>query len=143
MDLKLVDTKDQLQVKQVMELKKFILKYLSGKNINLIDAVNELDFDLNLNVKFPTKFSQKIYTSLLSVNYGELTNYSEIGEKIGSKAYRAIGNVLRRNSLPLIIPCHRVIRKNGDIGGFMGTTEKSWQLTLKKNLIEIEKIPKF
>ncbi|MHA2049174.1 MAG: methylated-DNA--[protein]-cysteine S-methyltransferase [Promethearchaeota archaeon] len=138
-----MDTKDQLQVKQVMELKKFILKYLSGKNINLIDAVNELDFDLNLNVKFPTKFSQNIYTSLLSVNYGELTNYSEIGEKIGSKAYRAIGNVLRGNPLPLIIPCHRVIRKNGDIGGFMGTTEKSWQLTLKKNLIEIEKIPKF
>lgn len=138
MNLKLMDESERNKIKQISELKETILEYLAGKCINLFDAINELDIDLNLNDKFPTKFSQKVYSSLLSVKYGELTNYSEIGEKIGSKAYRAIGNVLRGNPLPLIIPCHRVIKKNGEIGGFMGISEKSWQQTLKKKLIEIE-----
>ncbi|MHA2400283.1 MAG: methylated-DNA--[protein]-cysteine S-methyltransferase [Promethearchaeota archaeon] len=133
-----MDESERNKIKQIFELKETILEYLAGKDINLFATINELDIDLNLNNKFPTKFSQKVYSSLLSVKYGELTNYSEIGEKIGSKAYRAIGNVLRGNPLPLIIPCHRVIKKNGEIGGFMGISEKSWQQTLKKKLIEIE-----
>jgi methylated-DNA-[protein]-cysteine S-methyltransferase len=142
MNLNLIDEGEQKRIEPIIELKEILLDYLAGKDINLFESISELDIDLNLDVKFPTEFSHKVYSCLLSVGYGELTNYSEIGEKIGSKAYRAIGNVLRGNPLPLIIPCHRVIKKNGKIGGFMGTTVKSWQQTLKKKIIEIEKIPK-
>ncbi len=73
-----------------------------------------------------------------NVNYGEITTYSDIGRNIGSKAYRAIGNVMKNNPLPLIIPCHRVIKKNGDLGGFMGKRDKEWQTNLKLNLLKIE-----
>ena len=73
-----------------------------------------------------------------NVNYGEITTYSDIGRNIGSKAYRAIGNVMKNNPLPLIIPCHRVIKKNGDLGGFMGKMDKVWQTNLKLNLLKIE-----
>ena len=122
-------------------MKEKILKYLSGEDVNLIDTINELKIELNLEVKFSTEFSLRVYYSLMRLNRGEITNYSEIGNKIGSRAYRAIGNALRRNPLPLIIPCHRVIRKNGEIGGFMGEADRSWQQSLKKNLLEIEQTP--
>ena len=85
-------------------------------------------------------FSEKILNALIDIKPGELTTYSELAEKIKSKAYRAVGGVLKNNPLPLIIPCHRVIKKDGSIGGFMGKMNKAWQTNLKKNLLEIEGI---
>lgn len=73
-----------------------------------------------------------------NVKYGEIITYSDIGNKVASKAYRAIGNVLRKNLLPLIIPCHRVIKKNGETGGFMGKMDNKWQQNLKMDLLKIE-----
>lgn len=73
-----------------------------------------------------------------NVKYGEIITYSDIGNKVVSKAYRAIGNVLRKNPLPLIIPCHRVIKKNGETGGFMGKMDNKWQQNLKMDLLKIE-----
>ncbi|MFW9897935.1 MAG: methylated-DNA--[protein]-cysteine S-methyltransferase [Candidatus Thorarchaeota archaeon] len=113
--------------------------YFSGKKISLYQKINDLKIDLNLKDKFSTKFALKVIDHILSIKYGEVTTYSDIGKEIGSKAYRAIGNVLRKNPLPLIIPCHRVIRKTGDIGGFMGKTIESWQQDLKQYLIDMEK----
>jgi len=126
--------------KEILALKKLILNYLSGKNLNLINSIKALNINLAEEEKFPTEFSQDVIKSLINLDRGEKTTYSEIGEKIGSKAYRAIGNVLRKNPLPLIIPCHRVLRKNGDIGGFMGESDKGWQVNLKKNLLKIEEL---
>ena len=74
------------------------------------------------------------------VNYGETASYSKIGKAIGTKAYRAVGTVLKKNPLPLIIPCHRVLKKNHNIGGFMGDVKDSWKITLKQNLLKIEGI---
>lgn len=113
-------------------------EYFLGKDINLIQKVNKLNFDLDLNDKFSTPFSQKVIEYVMKLNRGEITTYSEIGEMIGSKGYRAVGNVLRSNPLPLIIPCHRVIRKNGEIGGFGGATKDSWETDFKKDLLQIE-----
>ena len=105
--------------------------YLSGKKFNLYEKINDLKIDLNLKDKFSTEFALKVIEHLLSINYGKVTTYSDIGKEIDSKAYRAIGNVLRKNPLPLIIPCHRIIRKNGKIGGFMGKMNNTWQKNLK------------
>lgn len=116
--------------------------YLSGRKYNLYEKLSSLDLniDLDLKHKFPTEFSLKVVEYIVkNVKYGETTSYSEIGRGINSKAYRAIGNVLKKNPVPLIIPCHRVIKKNREIGGFMGHTDNDWQQKLKKGLLEIEK----
>ncbi|KKK42791.1 hypothetical protein LCGC14_0496780 [marine sediment metagenome] len=126
--------------KEILALKNLILNYLSGKNLNLIDKIKGLNINLAEEEKFPTEFSRDVIRSLINLDHGEKTTYSEIGEKIGSKAYRAIGNVLRKNPIPLIIPCHRVLKKNGDIGGFMGESDKGWQVNLKKVLLKIEEL---
>ncbi len=140
MGYELVPEKDLINYSGLQELHEVILNFLSGKNINLYDYSNNLNIDLDIYNKFPTDFSQKVINNLMNLNRGEITTYFEIGSKMGSKAYRAIGNILRRNPLPLIIPCHRVIKKNGDLGGFMGESDKGWQLSLKRNLLKIEQI---
>jgi len=104
----------------------------------LFEGIKILNIELDLKNKFKTDFSQRVVQYLLKTKPGEVTTYSEIGDKIGSKGYRAVGNILRNNPLPLIIPCHRVIRKSGDIGGFGGSTGETWETNLKKNLLELE-----
>jgi O-6-methylguanine DNA methyltransferase len=139
-NLELVKEKDLVKYGNIQVLQELILNYLSGKDINIYDNLKDLNIVLDINDKFPTEFSLRVINKLANINRGEITTYSEIGTMIGSKAYRAIGNVLRKNPLPLIIPCHRVIKKNGEIGGFMGESDKSWQQNLKRNLLEIEQI---
>jgi len=120
------------------QIEKLITTYLEGQNLNLYEEISKLDVDLDIKEKFKTEFSQKVVDVLLNVKSGEITTYYNIGKKIQSKAFRAIGNVCRANPIPLIIPCHRVLRKNGEIGGFMGKSDKIWETSLKKNLLRIE-----
>ena len=141
--LELIKEKDQANYGNIQVLQELILNYLSGKDINIYDNIKDLGIALDMKKKFSTEFSFSVFNVLANLNRGEVTTYSEIGNQIGSKAYRAIGNVLRKNPLPLIIPCHRVIKKNGEIGGFMGESDKSWQQNLKRYLLEIEKITNF
>jgi len=138
--LELIKEKDLAKYGNIQGLQELILNYLSGKDINIYDNLKDLNIVLNMKEKFPTAFSLSVINKLANLNRGEITTYSEIGSMIDSKAYRAIGNVLRKNPLPLIIPCHRVIKKNGEIGGFMGESDESWQQNLKRNLLEIEQI---
>ena len=88
------------------------------------------EFDLPLSPKGKKK-KKKVWRELLKIKYGERVSYGEIGERIGSKAYRAIGNACGKNPIPLIIPCHRVVGKN-NLGGF------SLGIELKKKLLDIE-----
>ncbi len=123
----------------ISELVNIINEYLSGKKINLYDSLTSLNIDLGFKEKFRTDFSQKVMKIVSQLKYGEKTSYSTIGQRINSKAYRAIGSILRKNPVPLIIPCHRVLGKNG-IGGFMGENTGGKELKLKKKLLEIEGI---
>ena len=114
---------------------------MSGKKLSLYQNIKDLGIDISIEKKFPTHLQQKVVKFLLNnVNYGEITTYSDIGKQINTRAYRAIGNIMRNNPIPLIIPCHRVIRKNGTLGGFMGEANDSWQRELKLNLLKIEGI---
>jgi methylated-DNA-[protein]-cysteine S-methyltransferase len=79
-----------------------------------------------------------VLKALLKVKPGDITTYSELAKSINSKAFRAVGGVLRNNPLPLIIPCHRVIRQDRKLGGFMGHMEENWQINLKRSLLKIE-----
>jgi methylated-DNA-[protein]-cysteine S-methyltransferase len=138
--LELIKEKDLAKFGNIQALHELIHNYLAGKDINILEGIKDLNIDLDINEKFHTAFSLSVFKKLASLNRGEIITYSEIGSMIGSTAYRAIGNVLRRNPLPLIIPCHRVVRKNGEIGGFMGESNQGWQQNLKKNLLKIEQI---
>ncbi|MFX1415011.1 MAG: methylated-DNA--[protein]-cysteine S-methyltransferase [Promethearchaeota archaeon] len=93
---------------------------------------------MNIKDKFKSNFSQRVVDALLKVKPGAITTYSDLGKTIQSKAFRAIGNVCKSNPIPLIIPCHRVLRKDGEIGGFMGKTDKTWETNIKRTLLRIE-----
>ncbi|MFO8019724.1 MAG: methylated-DNA--[protein]-cysteine S-methyltransferase [Promethearchaeia archaeon] len=114
--------------------------YFSGERINLSSKMDESNLDLAINEQYSTPFQKRvIYYLKNNIGYGTLISYSDIGEEINSKAYQAIGSVIKRNPYPLIIPCHRVVRKNGEIGGFIGKTGEGWQVEIKKRLISLEK----
>lgn len=92
------------------------------------------EFTLPLSYK-GTDFMKKVWNSLNEIPYGATRSYKEIAECIGnSKAARAVGMANNRNPLPIIIPCHRVIGKNGKMIGYRGG------LSIKQQLLELERI---
>ena len=120
------------------QIENLVLNYLQGQQLNLYKEIKKLNVELDLNDKFKTDFSRKVIETLLTINPGEITTYYDIGKKINSKAFRAIGNVCKANPIPLIVPCHRVLRKNGEIGGFMGKSDRTWETNLKTQLLKLE-----
>lgn len=76
----------------------------------------------------------KVLYALTHIPYGKVASYGGIAQSIGNPhAARAVGNVCKRNPLPVIIPCHRVVAKNG-IGGYSsGIHRKEILLNLEKN----------
>ncbi len=80
-----------------------------------------------------TDFQIKVWTALTNLKYGELISYQALAEKIKNKNYaRAVGLANNKNPIPIIIPCHRVIGKDGHLVGYGGG------IGLKEKLIEIE-----
>jgi methylated-DNA-[protein]-cysteine S-methyltransferase len=67
-------------------------------------------------------FYQKVYKVLKKVPPGKVTTYKKIAQKLNIKAYQAVGQALKKNPDAPIIPCHRVVKSDGAIGGFMGKT---------------------
>ena len=66
-----------------------------------------------------TPFQESVWRALRTIPYGETRSYEDIAVQIGNpRAVRAVGQANNKNSLMILVPCHRVIRKNGDIGGF-------------------------
>lgn len=71
--------------------------------------------------KHLTDFQRRVYESLCLIPPGETRTYAWVAKRIGQfKAARAVGQALRTNPFPILIPCHRVIKSNGLLGGFMG-----------------------
>jgi len=81
----------------------------------LADARHPLSLNLTLN---GTKFQRSVWRQMQLIPSGECLSYSDVALKLKSGA-RAVGNACRRNPIPLIVPCHRIIAKNG-LGGFAG-----------------------
>lgn len=75
-------------------------------------------FDLPLDLR-ATTFQLRVWQALLSIPYGETRSYREIAEAIGEPtAVRAVARAVANNPVPLVVPCHRVIRSDGEIGGY-------------------------
>ncbi len=80
-----------------------------------------------------TEFQKSVYRVLLRIPSGSVRSYKWVAGAIGRpKAFRAVGNALNKNPYPVIVPCHRVIRLNGSLGGFASG------LKAKKSLLEKE-----
>jgi len=122
----------------LLEMQNIINAYLKDGKINLFKTLKEMGISFDLDDKFNTPFSKSVLKALLKIKPGEITTYSDLAKSINSKAYRAVGGVLRNNCLPLIVPCHRVVKKDGKLGGFMGKMDKDWQTNLKRSLLKIE-----
>lgn len=77
-------------------------------------------FDLTLHLK-GTDFQKLVWNALLAIPFGETRTYQEIAVQIGRpKALRAVGGACNRNPIGIIVPCHRVIGKNGNLTGYAG-----------------------
>lgn len=91
------------------------------------------DFHLDLDLDADTEFLRRVLTAMARIPYGHTLSYSELAREAGSPgAVRAVGSACRRNPLPLVIPCHRVVRSDGSVGNYAGGTEaKRWLLRLE------------
>lgn len=82
-----------------------------------------------------TVFQKAVWEATKKVPKGQVTTYAAIAKLIGRpKAVRAVGNALNRNPYAPIVPCHRVVKSDGSLGGFAGGTKK------KKQMLEAEGI---
>jgi len=91
------------------------------------------------------KIDKKIYKKLLQVPSGKITTYGELSRAIGLKnGQRVIGLVMKNNPFPVIVPCHRVVKSNREIGGYaFGVDIKRNMLTKEGICIKNNKIENF
>ncbi len=109
---------------------------LLGEKIQRVFKGEKVDFDLGL-IDFNQCFDiqKKVLLAEYAIPRGWVSTYKRIAGKIGiPTGARVIGNALARNPFPIIIPCHRAIKTNGDLGGFQGG------INMKRRLLELEGI---
>lgn len=85
-----------------------------------------------------SKFKEKVYKACRKVKKGQVSTYKEIGRAINfPKAFRAVGNALNKNPYAPKVPCHRIVRSNGEVGGF-ANGKKAKERLLKQEGIKIK-----
>ena len=82
-------------------------------------------------------FDEKVLGLVKKIPKRKVTTYSEIAKALDTKAYRAVGQTLKRNPNPIKVPCHRVVRSDGSVGGYAGqkVSKKKAQLLRKEGVI--------
>ncbi|CAI2718222.1 methylated-DNA--[protein]-cysteine S-methyltransferase [Nitrospina watsonii] len=91
------------------------------------------EFDCRLDISSGTPFQQQVWQQLQTIPFGETRSYGWLAEQLSNpQAHRAVGNANGRNPVPIIIPCHRVIQANGNLGGYTGG------LHIKEFLLDLE-----
>lgn len=91
-------------------------------------------FDLPLDTRLSTGFRRAVQAHLPSIPYGHTESYTEVATATGSpRAVRAVGTACATNPLPVVVPCHRVLRSDGSLGGYLGGLEA------KRMLLELER----
>jgi len=90
-------------------------------------------FDLPLDLSLSKGFRQLVQQHLPEIGYGQTRSYKEMAEMVGNpQAVRAVGTACATNPLPVVVPCHRVLRTDGSLGGYIGG------LPAKTALLELE-----
>ena len=82
---------------------------------------NRQRFHLPLDFSGATEFQTRIFERLVEIPYGRIVSYGDIADEIGvAGAARAVGQAVGANPLPIVVPCHRVVRSDGKLGGYSG-----------------------
>jgi methylated-DNA-[protein]-cysteine S-methyltransferase len=106
-------------------------RYFAGERV-----VFDLDVDAYADTQGFTDFERDVYRALLRVPYGTAVSYRELAAAAGRpNAYRAVGSAMARNRLPVILPCHRVVRNDGRLGQY--GDDPAW----KERLLTLEGVP--
>ena len=108
----------------LVKVKEQLRRYYAGEPVA---------FQVELDLEGYTPFQIRVWQATQEIPYGQTRPYSWLAEQVGSpRAFRAVGQAMARNPIPIIIPCHRVLRKDGSLGGFGGG------LDMKRRLLEME-----
>ena len=90
-------------------------------------------FDLQLDLRAMPPFTLEVLGELARVPYGETTTYGALAQRVGHpRAARAVGTVMNRNRIPIVLPCHRVVGATGNLTGYAGGLDR------KETLLELE-----
>ncbi len=110
--------------KKIASLAKQVRDYLDGKRRS---------FDLTFDISWMTPFRKRVMEECYAVPRGQVATYADLAVRAGSpRAARAVGNSMRTNPIPIVIPCHRIIGSNGTLTGFGGG------LDVKARLLALE-----
>ncbi|TLS71118.1 methylated-DNA--[protein]-cysteine S-methyltransferase [Aliarcobacter thereius] len=110
---------------EFIKLKEELIEYFNNKRDS---------FTISYKI-FGTEFQKKVWNILTTIPYGKTISYKEEASMLGNeKAFRAVANANGKNRISIIIPCHRVISHNGEIGGYTGGID------IKKELLRVESI---
>ena len=109
----------------LVEVEREVTEYFRGERT---------EFDMEVDLSTLTEFERGVLAELTeAIKFGQVLPYSELARRIGKpKAARAVGNAVGANPVPIVVPCHRVVRLDGGLGGYGGGVE------YKERLLEIE-----
>jgi methylated-DNA-[protein]-cysteine S-methyltransferase len=111
--------------RQLDESRRELDEYFSGRRRS---------FDVALDLRLMTDFTRRVLTVTAAIPYGSVSTYREVAARAGSpRGFRAAGNALGSNPLPIVLPCHRVLHSTGGLGGYTGGLER------KRTLLAIER----
>jgi methylated-DNA-[protein]-cysteine S-methyltransferase len=81
-------------------------------------------------------FDERCYDLLLKIPKGKVTTYKKMAEALDTRAYRAVGQAMNRNPCLVEVPCHRVVKSNGEVGGYAGGSARKTEL-LREEGVEV------
>jgi methylated-DNA-[protein]-cysteine S-methyltransferase len=106
------------------EVRRELDEYFAGKRTH---------FDVPVDWRLHDGFGRRVLRATARIPYGQVKSYAEVAAKAGSpRAHRAAGNALGSNRIPIVVPCHRVVRSGGALGGYTGGIDR------KLHLLELE-----
>ncbi|MCS7257782.1 MAG: methylated-DNA--[protein]-cysteine S-methyltransferase, partial [candidate division WOR-3 bacterium] len=117
-----IDT-NQTKIKRISIVKKILIPVEKNHQIKaLLDSYfkgRKVNFKLAIDLSGLSSFQKKVLLAVRKIPYGKTISYKELAIRIKNpKAVRAVGQALKKNPLPIIIPCHRVLRADKSLGGF-------------------------
>jgi O-6-methylguanine DNA methyltransferase len=102
-----------------------VIDYLAG---------TRRDFSVPVDMSRGTAFQRRVWRAILRIPYGRVRSYQWVAERAGGKQYaRAVGMALGANPVPIVVPCHRIIARDGSLGGF------GCGLSMKRRLLRLER----
>lgn len=109
------------------KVKKWLDLYFKGEDPTI-------DFEICMH---GTDFQKKVWNALLKIPYGEIRTYGEIASQVDCRSAQAVGNAVGHNPISIVVPCHRVIGKDGSLTGYAGgivRKERLLEMELKRSL---------